>query len=1084
YTLPAQINYRNYTGSGDSRYDFSVLNLGDNNVKNFAYAMYSDIAAFFKYYAGSTDFNIGADEVALTSTDVWTYTDFINYVNQVNAVLKSKGYKTRMYNDFLYNTNYTTNTTGIDSDIEVVYWLPTTSSRTYLRSASFYANQGRNLYSGVNFWTYYVLRIAPTSTATHMDARDPSNRQWEFYRNQEDHLYNEWNASQMGAYTDANMGSSNNYSGDKLAGAYFMIWNDFAGLNTEVEVWNGCTDVYGKYSNGSYSGYGYYYSMIERMWSSGIKQWNADINNTLTFANFETLRDKMGFFPGYVATPSTQAYANGMVLAEPTAVSDNPFRTSYTVTFINYDGTVIDTQEVKEGFAAVAPAVTLTKPSDVWYDYTFSGWDKDFTNITTDTVVIAQYSGKATTAGKIGYLDVKVTGGTNFTMSVDGSAAKPMGIEYVNPSMEFGKAVTLTAQTTNGNSFIGWMDAKTGDMLTTSATYSFFTSGNDVLVALYSTDIPGGGLVTFRNDKTNQVIEIQYYYAEDTIEFPADLSYPGYEFTGWQYTEAEIKAMLSEGKDVTVNAVWQSKDVYFEIVVNGGYIAESGGSSGNSYIGYKGTTVKATPAENEKFAYWMDEEGNVVSYSEEYKFYPYKNTELTAVFISKIGSKVDIVGIKPIPEAGTETPEQKETFTVYFENNWLWNDVRIHYFYDNNASLNTSWPGVPMNFHEKNGTYDVYTFEVPIGVSGFLFTGIKNDGSGALDQSPDIRTDFVDGRQYSMTWDNGNKVVTNDNRVQSDTTSEPTVYSFLYIYIPEGLLAENEWFAAHVWETDNTSSDMWFEVVRVADGIYKAKVPEKYAGIEIFKMVSPVGVFDTTGSKSLLSGSIHPDDEQNTVVYNADGSHNGYTNIHEMFFVNEMNWDTIEVYYTDAFGTHKVELEFVETDENGKDAYLMHLPENAIELVFTNGSESYTYVPSGNLAYRTLFGFVPAIIDPEVDKDITVNVGTDTESLGDSTVVIFDWSVLAETGYDFVNAGVLLVKEEDYIEATFVKGTIDPKVIQFTPSKKYQLATGVHSVTIPQVEVGDAWIACAFVQYRDEQGNLKTKYSKQVTGKK
>ncbi|MBQ1977393.1 MAG: family 20 glycosylhydrolase, partial [Ruminococcus sp.] len=265
YTLPTQINYREYTGSGDSRYDFSVLDLSNDAVKNFAYAMYNDIAAFFKYYAGSDNFNIGADEVGLKSSDRWNYnTHFVNYVNSVNKVLKDKGYTARMYNDFLYNTNYSTITSGIDTDIEVVYWLPTTSSRTYLRTAGFYANQGRTVYNGVNFWTYYVLRIAPTSTATHMDARDPANRQWEFYRNQEDHLYNEWNSSQFGAYTDSNMGAANNYSGDRLGGGYFMVWNDFAGLNTEVETWNGCYDEYGKYSGGKASGYGYYYSLIER----------------------------------------------------------------------------------------------------------------------------------------------------------------------------------------------------------------------------------------------------------------------------------------------------------------------------------------------------------------------------------------------------------------------------------------------------------------------------------------------------------------------------------------------------------------------------------------------------------------------------------------------------------------------------------------------------------------------------------------------------------------------------------------------------------------------------------------------------
>ncbi len=1082
YTLPTQINYRNYTGSSDSRYDFSVLNLADNNVKNFAYAMYSDIAAFFKYYAGSTDFNIGADEVALQSTDVWTYNDFINYVNQVNSVLKSKGYRTRMYNDFLYNTNYSSATTGIDTDIDVVYWLPTTSSRKYLRSASFYANQGRTVYNGVNFWTYYVLRIAPTSTATHMDARDPANRQWEFYRNQEDHLYNEWNATQMGAYTDSNMGAANNYSGNKLGGGYFMIWNDFAGLNTEVEVWNGCTDIYGKYSNGSYSGYGYYYSMIERMWSSGIKQWNADINSTLTFANFETLRDKMGFFPGYVATDSSKSYANGMVLATPTQVDDEAYRSFYTVTFVDHDGKVLSTQDVKEGFSATAPA-DPSRPMDIWYTYTFTGWDKDFSNITEDMVVTAQYSQQATTAGKVGYLEIKVSGGTDFNMSIDGAAAKPMGVEYVNPAMEFGKMVTVTAKTTNGNKFVGWIDAKNGEMLSTSETYTFFTSGNEVITAIYDASTGEDvGLVTFRNDKTNQILDIQYYAVTDTITFPADPSYPGYKFMGWQYSEAEIKDMLSQGMSVEVTPMWVASDVYFAVDIVGGTITKSVENIGGKYPGYKSIVVLADEAPVGKmFGYWIDQEGNILSYEEEYKFYPFRDTTLTAVFISNIGKDIGITGVKPLPSPETQLPENKNTFTVYFENNWNWSEVSIYYWGVDGAP---GWPGVPMAFVENNGFYDVYSFEVPVGVTGIIFNGKKDDGSGAIDQSPNIESGFVDGLLYRMAWDNGNKVETDTSRIESETIEEPTVYSFLYIYAPDGLLKDGEWIAAHAWEESDPTSDIWFEVECVADGIYKAKVPEKYAGLEIFKMVCEYGTFDTTGASSMLAGTIHPDDSENTVTYKADGSYE-FSNIHEMFFVNEFGWDTIEITYTDAFGTATVVPEFVEKDENGNDVYLIHLPENVIKVTFSNGEKVYTYTASGKLAYRTEFGFVDVELDEsDREKDVTINVGMDTETYGDSDIVVFDWSVTADTGNTFVNVGLLLVREEDYIEGSFVKGTIDPNVIQFTPAKRFQTSIGIHSITIPHVAVGDGWVACAFVQYKDENGNLKTKYSKQVTGKK
>ena len=57
----------------------------------------------------------------------------------------------------------------------------------------------------------------------------------------------------------------------------------------------------------------------------------------------------------------------------------------HTVTFKDWDGTVLKTQEVQHGGDAEAPA----DPTRV--GYTFTGWDKAFTNVTADLVVTAQY---------------------------------------------------------------------------------------------------------------------------------------------------------------------------------------------------------------------------------------------------------------------------------------------------------------------------------------------------------------------------------------------------------------------------------------------------------------------------------------------------------------------------------------------------------------------------------------------------------------------------------------------------------------------------------------------------------------------
>ena len=58
---------------------------------------------------------------------------------------------------------------------------------------------------------------------------------------------------------------------------------------------------------------------------------------------------------------------------------------TYTVTFKDWDGTVLNTQTVKEGSSATAPS------SPVREGYRFIGWDKDFSSITSDLTVTAQY---------------------------------------------------------------------------------------------------------------------------------------------------------------------------------------------------------------------------------------------------------------------------------------------------------------------------------------------------------------------------------------------------------------------------------------------------------------------------------------------------------------------------------------------------------------------------------------------------------------------------------------------------------------------------------------------------------------------
>ncbi len=77
-----------------------------------------------------------------------------------------------------------------------------------------------------------------------------------------------------------------------------------------------------------------------------------------------------------------------VALAEGTPTTTNEDSTQrYTVTFRDYDGTVLGTDTVDRGAAATAPA-----DPDNWEGYHFSGWDADFSAVTEDLTVTALYA--------------------------------------------------------------------------------------------------------------------------------------------------------------------------------------------------------------------------------------------------------------------------------------------------------------------------------------------------------------------------------------------------------------------------------------------------------------------------------------------------------------------------------------------------------------------------------------------------------------------------------------------------------------------------------------------------------------------
>ena len=181
----------------------------------------------------------------------------------------------------------------------------------------------------------------------------------------------------------------------------------------------------------------------------------------------------------------------------------------HSVTFVDCDGTVLSAQSVAHGSAAIEP----TAPEHE--GYAFIGWDKDFSNVTEDMTVTAQYSANS----------------YSITYTINGE-------EYTAQTYEFGAAVSAPEYTVpEGHTFSGWNIPET------------MPAENLVLDAA----------LTVNSYSITYTINGEEYTAQ-TYEFGAAVSAPeytvpeGHTFSGWNIPETMPAENLVLDAALTVNS--------------------------------------------------------------------------------------------------------------------------------------------------------------------------------------------------------------------------------------------------------------------------------------------------------------------------------------------------------------------------------------------------------------------------------------------------------------------------------------------------------------------------------------------------
>jgi len=205
---------------------------------------------------------------------------------------------------------------------------------------------------------------------------------------------------------------------------------------------------------------------------------------------------------------------------------------TYTVTFVDWDGTELKTETVNKGEAATAPAAPSRE------GYTFTGWDTEFSDVQSDLTVTALYVDDSLPTYTVTFVDW------------DGTVLKTQTVN------ENTAAIAPAAPARAGYAFTGW-----------DKTFSNVTS--DLTVTALYEEITTY-TVTFV-DWNGTVLKTQTVNEGEAATAPANPSREGYTFTGWDKAFANVTSNLTvtalyEAITPTLNAIASNS---FGIVLNG-----------------------------------------------------------------------------------------------------------------------------------------------------------------------------------------------------------------------------------------------------------------------------------------------------------------------------------------------------------------------------------------------------------------------------------------------------------------------------------------------------------------------------------
>jgi uncharacterized repeat protein (TIGR02543 family) len=195
----------------------------------------------------------------------------------------------------------------------------------------------------------------------------------------------------------------------------------------------------------------------------------------------------------------------------------------YTVTFVNYDDSIVKTESVDYLSGAIAPE---SNPTKVGYD--FDGWDTDFSSITKDLIVHANY---------------KIKHFTVIFVDADGNQLSSQDVTYLSPA-----TAPATNPEKNGFIFSGW-----------DSDYSQIKD-NITIKPVFDKD---SYIVTFV-DYNGNVLSTQSIKFEESASAPVSPTRENYKFKSWDIDFSKVTSNL------TVKAIYDRVKYVLTLDTNGG----------------------------------------------------------------------------------------------------------------------------------------------------------------------------------------------------------------------------------------------------------------------------------------------------------------------------------------------------------------------------------------------------------------------------------------------------------------------------------------------------------------------------------